>query len=462
MVFDPKFLDKQLLPDLATAGRDDGAIDPPHLQIVCSILYHEARARDQHFIDADLYQSLGGKRGTLGSYVDRTLSEEFPDATRYQLARRLLKAMASPGGEPVALSLAEASQEAAQPPDAVLGVLEILVHRSLVFARAEQTYGLSHPIMNETVLGWFDRKEAEARCAQDALDHAWYDWLAWDRLEQSGADGSVKVGNRARPGRERAQAASPVELPDNWPRLHLRCGSLKIEPGQHALLLRSAAAVGADTAPWVENLAADPAAAALARDLQAGGAPAHAEKPAGQFARVLGMSSDDAAENALGRTAIDGGPADVRQAAALALASLGSDAVAQALWPQQPVRRTLGERWRMAQALAWMRAAGRRLPELPSLWLRGAVSIGDRAGQVSDRLARDRGRGAGSGARRSSGLRAAMGGRCHHGWFSSAAHSFRYEPVGTLAVSIASGLSARGFRIRSGCADGVGGPFAGA
>ena len=157
MVFDPKFLDQQLLPDLATAGRDDGAIDPPHLQIVCSILYHEARARDQHFIDADLYQSLGGKRGTLGAYVDRTLSEEFPDATRYQLARRLLKAMASPGGEPVALSLTEASQEAGQPPDAVLGVLEILVHRSLVFARAEQTYGLSHPIMNETVLGWFDR-----------------------------------------------------------------------------------------------------------------------------------------------------------------------------------------------------------------------------------------------------------------------------------------------------------------
>ena len=34
MVFDPKFLDERLLPDLATAGREDGAIDPPQLQIV--------------------------------------------------------------------------------------------------------------------------------------------------------------------------------------------------------------------------------------------------------------------------------------------------------------------------------------------------------------------------------------------------------------------------------------------
>ena len=32
----------------------------------------------------------------------------------------------------------------------------------------------------------------------------------------------------------------------------------------------------------------------------------------------------------------------------------------------------------MAQALAWMRSAGCRLPELPSLWLRAAVSAGER------------------------------------------------------------------------------------
>ncbi|MGC8781870.1 MAG: hypothetical protein ACP5UQ_13500, partial [Anaerolineae bacterium] len=105
LVFDPRFLDGRLLPDLATAGREDGAIDPPHLQIVCKALYDEARARGRQIIDADLYESLGGKRGTLGGYVERTLSEEFPDAGRYDLARRLLKAMASPSGETISLSL---------------------------------------------------------------------------------------------------------------------------------------------------------------------------------------------------------------------------------------------------------------------------------------------------------------------------------------------------------------------
>ena len=182
MVFDPKFLDERLLLDLATGGREDRAIDPPHLQIVCKALYDEARLRGQQFINADLYDALGGKRGTLGGYVARALSEEFPDAGRYELARRLLKAMAAPSGEAVSLSQTAAAEQTGQPLPLVADVIEALIRRSLIAARTEQTFGLAHPTMIETVLGWFDRTEAEVRCAQDALDHAWFDWLAWDRL----------------------------------------------------------------------------------------------------------------------------------------------------------------------------------------------------------------------------------------------------------------------------------------
>ncbi len=61
--------------------------------------------------------------------------------------------MASPSGQTMPLSLATAAEQTAQPTDDILDVLEVLVRRSLIVARAEQTFGLSHPTMIETVLG---------------------------------------------------------------------------------------------------------------------------------------------------------------------------------------------------------------------------------------------------------------------------------------------------------------------
>ena len=347
------------------------------MQIVCKALYDAARTHGQQFINADLYDSLGGKQGTLGGYVDRALSEEFPDAARYELARKLLKAMASPSGQTMQLSLAAAAEQTGQPTDAVLDVLEVLVRRSLIFARAEQTFGLSHPTMIETVLGWFDRSEAETRCAQDTLDHAWYDWLAWDRL----GDPLPADARQAQPAQaaetDRDQPA-PLLNPARLPEVAACRERLRIEPGQHALLLRSAAGAGADAAPWIQTLAAAQAARSVVADLQQGGAPTGRERPARQLARVLGITKSTEGENILGRAALGERSGDVRHAAALTLASLGADAVAQAFWPPGGGQRLLSESWRMAQALAWMRAAGCRLPELPSLWLRAAVSAGER------------------------------------------------------------------------------------
>lgn len=377
MVFDPQFLDGRLLLDLATGGREDGAIDPPHLQIVCKALYDEARARGQQFINADLYDALGGKRGTLGGYVARALSEEFPDAARYELARRLLKAMAAPSGETVALSLTAAAEQTDQPLPVVADVLETLVRRSLIAARTEQTFDLAHPTMIETVLGWFDRAEAEARCAQDALDHAWFDWLAWDRLNDPRRDSGRDVA-----GHVSTAAAAPLLPGERLPEIAAYRSRLRIEPGQHALLLRSAAAADADAAPWIAGLAADGAARQVVTDLQTAAAAASRAQPAGQFARVLGLEDGTDAPNPLGRAVLREPRREVRHAAAWALAGLGADAVAQALWPAGHSRRSLAESWRLAEALAAIRAAGGRLPELPSLWLRAAVTFGDRAARA--------------------------------------------------------------------------------
>ena len=371
MVFDPEFIDGRLLPDLAIPGRGKAAIDPPHLQIVCKALYDAARSRGQNFINARLYDDLGGREGILGGYLQRALSEEFPNHKHYELARTLLKIMVSPSGELVPLSLTQAARRAKQPAEVVLAVLDTLVRRSLLLSRAERTFSLAHPVMAQEVLSWFDRREAEVRCAQEMLDHAWFDWLAWDRLRQAPESGSADV---ARP--------APLLSRNRLPEIAACRDDLKITPQKHALLLRSAVVAGADAAPWVQGLARDTSARELVETLQTGGDAAAPDRPAGQLARLLGIADDAGAGNILGRTIVTGGSREVRHAAALALGALGADTIAKALWEDgSATHNSRSESWHMAQALAWMRAAGVQLPELPSALLRGTVAVGDRVGR---------------------------------------------------------------------------------
>ena len=181
--------------------------------------------------------------------------------------------------------------------------------------------------------------------------------------------------------RARGQPA-PLLNGERLPEIAAHRPRLRIEPGQHALLLRSAAAADADAAPWIAGLTADDAARQVVTDLQAAAAAAGHEQPAGQFARVLGLEDGTDAPNPLGRAVLRERRREVRHAAAWALAGLGADAVAQALWPGGHSRRSLAESWRLAEALAAIRAAGGRLPELPSLWLRAAVTFGDRVARA--------------------------------------------------------------------------------
>ena len=370
MVFDPEFLDGRLLPALALPDRGEACIDPPHLQILCSALYDAARERGQQFINERLYEGLGRREGILGGYLQRTLSEEFPDPGRYELARTLLKAMVSNSGELVYLSTAEAAQRAEQPAEAIEGVLDALARRSLLLSRTERTFSLAHPIMAQTVLDWFDRREAEIRCAQETLDHAWYDWLAWDRLRRMAGDGEG--------AEETTPAMAPLLDRNRLPEIAACRDRLKIAAGQHALLLRSAVAVAADVTLWVRGLAADPTARGMVATLQAGHVT-EADQPVGQFARVLGIETDLAEGNPLGRTILAHDARDTRHVAALAVAALGAEAIAGALRLDDPAaRRTARQTWRVAQALAWMRVAGCQLPELRSAFLRGAVGLGER------------------------------------------------------------------------------------
>ncbi|MCX6030829.1 MAG: hypothetical protein NT169_16235 [Chloroflexi bacterium] len=365
MVFDPDFLSERLLPDLSIPGSGEACIDPPHLQIVCKTLYDKARGQSQNFINARLYEELGGRDGILGGYVEDALSSEFPDDARRTLARRLLKLLVAPGGELLALSPAEAAERIGQPAALVSEVLETLVRRSLLSARTERTYSLAHPTLAKTVLSWFDPREAELHCAQQAVDRAWYEWVAWDQQRRT-----PESTSRPMPLLDRGR------LPD----VARRRDDLQWTPEKRGLALCSAVAAGADPASWVEGMADDEATCASLRELEGDAALAAGSslsESGRQLGRVVGLAADPPGPNALGRAAVEAQSAVLRIVAGLSLSALGTDALAATLCPPGG-RRTPGQAWRLAQTLAAVRAAGRRLPELPSVGLRIAVVAGDR------------------------------------------------------------------------------------
>lgn len=382
MVFDTHFLDNRLLSDLALPGRGENCVDPSHLQIVCKILYDAARERDQQLIGERLYEELGGREGILSGYLGRALSEEFPDPARYELARTLLKTMITAGGEPVFISPVEAAQRSGRPLAEVNQVLETLQRRSLLTSRAELAFTVAHPTMAQAVLRWFDPAEAERRAAEDALEHGWSDWLAWARL--------------------RSQSGSTPHPPPLLDRNRLRqiepcLNALSMNACMRGLLLRSAVATGLDPTSWSRALSDDPDARRLLEALQRGGPATQLDPQALQLGQVLGVipiaqaaasATDGPSElppDPLGRAALAGETAEVRHTAALALASLGPVAITQSLLagPRLGSRASTGDRQRSstgrrrAEALAWMKAAGATLPELPSSTLHAAVAAGE-------------------------------------------------------------------------------------
>ena len=95
VVYDADTLNERLLPDLRAMSPDPRGVYPPHLQIVCSELFEEARRRGRPIVDADLYRSVGHAEGVLARYLQRKLNEQFPEERGRQVAWRVLTDLAS-------------------------------------------------------------------------------------------------------------------------------------------------------------------------------------------------------------------------------------------------------------------------------------------------------------------------------------------------------------------------------
>lgn len=172
-----------LLGDLAAAGARLGAelgwhgevsIYPPHLQLVCSVLY-AALPPGESVLGLPLYRGLGGFDVIVGEHLDRVLDDLAPEDA--VIARDLFLALVTGAQGRSARTEAELLESLAAARDAagarrVSDVLEVLRGQGLVVrARrdGEPVWELIHDSLVPRVLSWIDRRDLARRRAVELV-----------------------------------------------------------------------------------------------------------------------------------------------------------------------------------------------------------------------------------------------------------------------------------------------------
>ena len=174
IVIEPELLDA-LLADLQRAAAAIGpemgwgtapAVFPPHLQLVCSVLYEDLHASGATLTLAH-YKRLGGFEAIVGEHLERVLDTELTDGSD-QIARALFVALVTAGHE---RAMRPESELIAMVGDAerVTLVLEVLRSRGLLVRvrgdGGEPCWELIHDSLVPRVLAWVDARDLARRRA---------------------------------------------------------------------------------------------------------------------------------------------------------------------------------------------------------------------------------------------------------------------------------------------------------
>ena len=246
---------KYIAPDLGTlyGGENESSetiwIDPAHLQITCTWLYHKARSKQPPLVDDSLYlKEAGGADGILVRYMEEELETRFADQA--DLARRILVAMAAPEmdryvtpDQILATPLFSNLENGASAPSVTeisdlfyrLSKAELL---SRQFSNGSYRYAFANHMIADEAIRLGSEKIQQSYNANDELERTWRLWLAT----------LVKTppGSKT-PDSALATRAQYHLLVENQAYLDAR-------PVKYLLLLRSAVILDANPSPWIEKL----------------------------------------------------------------------------------------------------------------------------------------------------------------------------------------------------------------
>lgn len=306
-------------------------VDPALLQIVCSRLYELAQTavKDtgrQPQLTIALFRESGQAAGLLRSDLNNRLAG-LASGDELTWLRRVLYTMAvsdSPQSCPAAYLARALDKDEAR----VATWLSQLASVGLVEA-GEAAYALTPVYLAGEIRKWFQDEE-DQEAADKALARALADW-----------DYQHIPTERRRLGRIRQSL-----------------DSLRPEPREYALLLRSAVAYEADPGFWAGKLAQDARSVEVCGKLEEGD---DADPTVAEVADVLGLQKPGRKSLTLAEGAVSAAEADVRIASALVLSVLaskeGGGKVQERLQPYLTAT-SAGGRLAAVKALAWIRFSG--------------------------------------------------------------------------------------------------------
>ena len=213
----PELLDA-LLADLQKAASAIGpemgwgtapAVFPPHLQLVCSVLYEQLAPGDATLTLAH-YKRLGGFDAIVGEHLERVLDTELTDGAD-RVARALFMALVTASHE---RAMRAESELIAMVGDAerVGAVLEALRARGLVVrvrgGDGEPSWELAHDSLVARVLAWIDARDLARRRAVELVRY---------HLRRSRID-APSLLSRAELRELRPHVAAIAELDAEWQR----------------------------------------------------------------------------------------------------------------------------------------------------------------------------------------------------------------------------------------------------
>jgi formylglycine-generating enzyme required for sulfatase activity len=182
--YEPVLLD-EMLKDLEESG-----IEPPHLQIVCYLLYKHLKSDETVFKLSD-YLTLGRTQGILASYIDAVLAS-FESQDEREAARGVLKCMVTAEETKEALSSHEIARDAIV---RQLGLneaqIEIILrqlqnHRVIRKLSNSDLYELSHEVLARKVWEWISDEDIIFKYIRSMIRQALTDWQQIGTLMESG------------------------------------------------------------------------------------------------------------------------------------------------------------------------------------------------------------------------------------------------------------------------------------
>lgn len=284
-----------LLDDLAPSiSGAEASIAPPQLQIICDRLYQAmVSARGGSTITLALYRQLGSAAAILGDHLDAALGE-LP-VEQQSRARALLGALVSSAGIKQRLSLPALARVVDATPADAAAILDALVRQRIVqryelagqAGAAALEYELAHDTLAARIARWLGEEFWAAQRLREVVRMALPAWQHHSRLL----------------------------APDDLKLAAAQQGRVRLAPEEIELLYAAAVAYAADASPWQPDLSPEARRAILLRLLRHD-APTVRAQAAAHLPAVANVQTSAA----LAEAALDDSDADVRMAAAAAIA----------------------------------------------------------------------------------------------------------------------------------------------